>query len=90
MVSVLLHPFMPASAERLLAALGREDLSLDGARAGRGRGRREGRRAGAALPARRGPRRRPPEAEPVIDSHCHLDYCEPPVAELVGRARRRA
>jgi TatD DNase family protein len=22
----------------------------------------------------------------VIDSHCHLDYCEPPVAELVGRA----
>jgi methionyl-tRNA synthetase len=30
-VSVLLHPFMPASAERLLTALGREDLSLDGA-----------------------------------------------------------
>ena len=30
-VSVLLHPFMPGSAERLLAALGREDLSLDGA-----------------------------------------------------------
>jgi TatD DNase family protein len=23
----------------------------------------------------------------VIDSHCHLDDCEPPVAELVGRAR---
>jgi TatD DNase family protein len=22
----------------------------------------------------------------VIDSHCHLDACEPPVAELVGRA----
>ena len=33
-VSVLLHPFMPASAERLLAALGRDDLSLDGARLG--------------------------------------------------------
>jgi methionyl-tRNA synthetase len=33
-VSVLLHPFMPASAGRLLAALGREDLSLDGARLG--------------------------------------------------------
>jgi methionyl-tRNA synthetase len=33
-VSVLLHPFMPTSAERLLAALGREDLSLDGARFG--------------------------------------------------------
>ena len=33
-VSVLLHPFMPVSAERLLAALGREDLSLDEARLG--------------------------------------------------------
>ncbi len=33
-VAVLLQPFMPASAERLLAALGREDLSLDGARLG--------------------------------------------------------
>jgi TatD DNase family protein len=22
----------------------------------------------------------------VIDTHCHLDACEPPVAELVGRA----
>jgi methionyl-tRNA synthetase len=33
-VSVLLHPFMPGSCERLLAALGREDLSLDHARLG--------------------------------------------------------
>jgi methionyl-tRNA synthetase len=33
-VSVLLHPFMPGSAERLLAALGREDLALEGARLG--------------------------------------------------------
>src|SRR5918995_4348999 len=33
------------------------------------------------------PRRRPPEAEAVIDTHCHLDACDPPVAELVGRAR---
>jgi methionyl-tRNA synthetase len=33
-VSVLLHPFMPESAERLLAALGREDVSLDCARFG--------------------------------------------------------
>ena len=23
----------------------------------------------------------------MIDSHCHLDYCESPVAEVVGRAR---
>jgi methionyl-tRNA synthetase len=30
-VSVLLHAFMPDSAERLLAALGSENLSLDGA-----------------------------------------------------------
>jgi methionyl-tRNA synthetase len=33
-VSVLVHPFMPESAERLLAALGREDRSIDGARFG--------------------------------------------------------
>ncbi|MEA2401513.1 MAG: methionyl-tRNA synthetase [Thermoleophilaceae bacterium] len=33
-VSVLLHPFMPGSAERLLAALGQEDLSLELARLG--------------------------------------------------------
>ena len=33
-VSVLLHPFMPGTAERLLAALGQEDRSLDGARFG--------------------------------------------------------
>jgi methionyl-tRNA synthetase len=33
-VSVLLLPFMPDSAERLLAALGAEDRSLDAARFG--------------------------------------------------------
>ncbi|MFN2617458.1 MAG: methionine--tRNA ligase [Thermoleophilaceae bacterium] len=33
-VSLLLQPFIPRSAERLLAALGREELSLDGARFG--------------------------------------------------------
>ena len=33
-VSVLLHPFMPNSAERLLRALSQEDLSLDRARLG--------------------------------------------------------
>jgi methionyl-tRNA synthetase len=33
-VSVLLHPYMPDSTERLLAALGREDLSLGTARFG--------------------------------------------------------
>jgi methionyl-tRNA synthetase len=33
-VSVLLHPFIPDSADRLLAALGRKELGLDGARLG--------------------------------------------------------
>jgi methionyl-tRNA synthetase len=33
-VSVLLHAFMPTSAERLLRALGRENLSFEGARFG--------------------------------------------------------
>jgi methionyl-tRNA synthetase len=33
-VSVLLHPFMPSSAERLLRALGQDDLSLEQARLG--------------------------------------------------------
>jgi methionyl-tRNA synthetase len=33
-VSVLVHPFMPTSAERLLDALGRPDLSLEAARFG--------------------------------------------------------
>ena len=33
-VSVLLHPFMPDTAERLLAALGHEDLALEGAALG--------------------------------------------------------
>ena len=53
-VSVLLHPFMPGSAERLLAALGREDLSLDGAALGAAEGGAKVGRARAALPARRG------------------------------------
>ncbi len=33
-VSVLLHPFMPSSSERLLAALGQEDLGLERAELG--------------------------------------------------------
>jgi methionyl-tRNA synthetase len=33
-VSVLLHPFVPDSTERLLAALGRQELDLEGARLG--------------------------------------------------------
>jgi len=37
-VSVLLHPFVPESVGRLLAALGREELDLDGARLGAAEG----------------------------------------------------
>ena len=37
-VSVLLHPWMPESAEKLLAALGREDRSLERAQFGTGAG----------------------------------------------------
>jgi methionyl-tRNA synthetase len=37
-VSVLVHPFMPTTAEKLLAALGREDRSVEGARFGAGPG----------------------------------------------------
>jgi methionyl-tRNA synthetase len=37
-VSVLLHPFMPGSAERLLEALGQVDLSLDRATLGAAEG----------------------------------------------------
>ena len=37
-VSVLLHPWMPESAEKLLAALGREDRSLEHAAFGSGAG----------------------------------------------------
>ena len=51
---VLLHPFMPGSAERLLAALGREDLALDARGLGAAERRREGRRARPAVPAGRG------------------------------------
>ena len=31
---MLLHPYIPGSAERLLVALGRSELDLDGARYG--------------------------------------------------------
>jgi methionyl-tRNA synthetase len=37
-VSVLVHPYMPDSAERLLGALGREDRSVEAARLGAGAG----------------------------------------------------
>ena len=86
-VSVLLHPFMPGSAERLLAALGREDLLARTARA-------SGAAGGGASIGELGqlfPRVEAPSDRrltgPVVDTHCHLDHCEPPDGELVERAR---
>ncbi len=53
-VSVLLLAFMPSSAERLLAALGSEDPSLENARFGALPGGAATSRARAAVPARGG------------------------------------
>ncbi len=71
-VTVLLHPYLPAATAKLLGALGR---TRDRHRQ-RALRRRADRRhaAGAALP------------EAMIDSHTHLDSCEPPNAELVAAA----
>ncbi len=89
-VSVLLHPFMPDSAERLLAALGRDGPLARERPLRRGAGRRAMRRARPALPEGRGrSARRLAGATAVVDTHCHLDVCEPPSAELVARAPRR-
>ena len=80
MLAVLLWPYLPASTERLLAALGAEDTSLAGAELGRGAisSRRAGRGAVPEGAARGG--------RGLIDSHTHLDLCEPPDAELVAAA----
>ena len=78
-------PFMPRSAERLLAALGREDLGLEDAGSAPSAAARELGRARPAVPARRARASAPGTA--VVDTHCHLDSCEPPDAELVERAR---
>ena len=76
-VTVLLSPWIPGAAEKLLDALGAPDLALARRRFGARRDRR-GRRARAAVPA----------STAVIDSHTHLDSCEPPNAELVAAAAR--
>ena len=79
-VTVLLWPYLPASAERLLAALGAPDTSLAGAELGSGEITRV--QAIESLFPKDAPRRR----RFVIDSHTHLDLCEPPDAELVAAA----
>ena len=49
-VSVLLHPFMPGSAERLLSALGREGLDLEDAELGAVEGGAKVRELGQLFP----------------------------------------
>ncbi len=73
-ISVLLHPYMPASVERLLAALGATERSYAAATLRPHRRRRRRRDAAAAVP------------EALIDSHTHLHLCEPPDSELVEAA----
>ena len=76
MVTVLLHPYLPSSTEALLAALGH-------ARPGaRGRPLRRARRRRGRAPDRA------PLPEAVIDSHTHLESCEPEAADLVAEAER--
>ena len=80
--TVLLHPYIPESAGKLLAALGADD---DGALDGAPRyGARARRRAGRAELAAAVPQAR---ADPMIDSHTHLDRGPAPEAELVAAAR---
>ena len=76
-VTVLLHPYIPETAAKLLEALGEEELSLDTAGVRRPPRRRHRRHAArAALP----------EAA-VIDSHTHLDSTPGTDAEIVAAAR---
>ena len=81
-VTVLLWPYLPASAERLLGALGAPELSLAGAELGAGAIERVS-PIESLFP--KGP---PESAGRVIDSHTHLDLCEPTDAELVAAAER--
>jgi methionyl-tRNA synthetase len=60
-VSVLLHPFMPGSAERLLGALGQEDLTLEQARFGAVGGGASTAEVGQLFPKVEPPQEEPPE-----------------------------
>ena len=75
-VTVLLHPYLPAATGRLLEALGTPDLALAGAVLGR-RGGRDGGRDRAAVP----------EGRDVIDSHTDLDQCAVPAGPARLSAR---
>ena len=74
-VTVLLHPYMPETAGKLLAALGQPELALQSRRLRRTARRQPHRVAAAALP----------EAA-VIDSHTHLDSTPGTDAEIVAAA----
>jgi methionyl-tRNA synthetase len=60
-VSVLLHPFMPGSAERLLRALGQEDLALERAQLGAVGGGASIEEVGQLFPRVEPPQVEPPE-----------------------------
>src|SRR5215212_2806492 len=60
-VSVLLHPFMPGSAERLLGALGQPDLALEQARLGAVGGGATIQEVGQLFPRVEPPQVEPPE-----------------------------
>ena len=69
--TVLLQPWLPATTEQLLAALGTPDHALEAAQLGARRvGAVRADRAAVPQAAARARRR-------VIDSHTHLDSCEP-------------
>ena len=73
---VLLTPYIPESAEKLLAALGAPDTTLDERALRRAPGRAAREQARAAVPQ-----------AGMIDSHTHLDRGPAPEAELVAEAR---
>ena len=82
---VLLLPWLPETAEKLLAALGREDRSLDCAGlGGHGGGAAMG-ELGQLFPQHRAARGR---RGLMVDTHCHLDSCKDDDGELIARARQ--
>ena len=78
-VTLLLHAYIPRSSDLLLAALGEESRRDRLVRIPR----RRAERSSGSRRCSRSSRRRA-----MIDSHAHLDVCDPPNAELVADARR--
>ena len=87
-VSVLVQPFLPALGGAAARGARPRGPLAGGRPLRRGLRRRQARRARAALPEGRAPGRNARLGRAaVVDTHCHLDACEPPAAELVERAR---